>query len=121
MKFLKNLFRRVPMGVAKNLRESVFADFIKWLEFKKVPVETFSMDVWMSKAFDVVYDQYAKDRQAEQTKLKAFELLSEDELSQMVEHKKRIAEAKAKAEATKKSVEVNAGVVTPVEEGKKNT
>jgi len=53
---------------AKELRDHLYGDFIKWLEDKhKVDQHTFSMDVWMTKCWELLYGQYQQDMKAEAT------------------------------------------------------
>lgn len=50
---------------AQEIKKTVFQGFINWLN--KVGVgDHFSMDVWMSKVFDALYQQYKQDCEVNQ-------------------------------------------------------
>ena len=87
---------------AEDLKKAYFGPFVKWLEGRKIG-DHFSMDVWMSGVFSLMYAEFQKEMQAkiDNQKLEQFVLKQPiDKLKEIVKQKEEV-EKKAKENQAK--------------------
>lgn len=78
------------------MQSSVLGEFKEWLKIKGLD-DPFSIEIWMKKVFDILYEQFEEERKRAIT----MQGLSIESLERMLEHKKQ-AEAKKKKIVTPK-------------------
>jgi len=90
---------------AKELKEKVFDDFIKWLDKNGIG-DHFSMDVWMSKVWDQYYNLFAEEMN---TTNKVAQIMSKIPFEQLEKgynvRKEQRAKFKLEEEKAKKNIE----------------
>lgn len=90
---------------AKDIKEQLFGDFIKWLDDQGIG-DHFSMDIWMTKCWEALYHQFVE--KAKQTEQQAMMINRAplNVLEDVVKKKKDAQEnAKKQQEAAKKKIE----------------
>lgn len=83
---------------ARDLKEQVYGDFISWLNRSGIEDRCFSMDVWMSKTFDALYNQYKREREMETQTMRVFQNTPIEVLEDIVTKRKEVEKAQKKSE-----------------------
>jgi len=100
------------MGVAKDLRKALFGGFMAWMQKKKFrrlgmlgfAEDPFSMDIYMLKAFDVLYREYEKDVDKENLRRNIITNFDAQALREMTAERLAIETKTKEAEERKKGV-----------------
>ena len=83
---------------AQEIKKHLFKDFIEYLKSQGVSDDQFSMDVWMSKVWDVYYDMYVAVKKNEDTIERTVKNTSLETLELFLKMKKEMIEDKQKKE-----------------------
>jgi len=75
---------------AKEIKQKLFGDFINYLKTMGVNDGNFSMDVWMSKAFDILYAEYLKQIETSKEALNVLNKIPIEYLEKIIKEKKEI-------------------------------